>query len=93
MTTRFEMAMSDALVERHTTKNGAAKLPRAIASQWTKFRSAWMDRLARRRLRRSIAHLDERLLADIGLDPQDLGFAERFARRRAANRHDYWSLI
>jgi uncharacterized protein YjiS (DUF1127 family) len=47
---------------------------------------------ARRRLRQSIAHLDERLLADIGLDPEDLGFAERFARRRAANLQNFWSL-
>jgi uncharacterized protein YjiS (DUF1127 family) len=93
MTTRFEMAMPDAIAGCHTTKNGAGKLPSAIASQWTKFRSSWMDRLARRRLRRSIAHLDERLLADIGLDPEDLGFAERFARRRAASHHDYWSLV
>jgi uncharacterized protein YjiS (DUF1127 family) len=93
MTTRFEMTAPDALVECHTTKDGAAKLPPAIASLWTKYRSAWMDRLARRRLQRSIAHLDERLLADIGLDPEDLGIAERLARRRAASRHDYWSLV
>jgi hypothetical protein len=39
--------------------------------------------LARRRLARSIAHLDDRLLADIGLNSEDLGFSERFARRSA----------
>jgi len=38
--------------------------------------------VARHRLRRSIAHLDDRLLADIGLSRQDLGFAERLARSR-----------
>jgi uncharacterized protein YjiS (DUF1127 family) len=93
MTTRFEMTAPDALVECRTTKDGAAKLPPAIASLWTKYRSAWMDRLARRRLQRSIAHLDERLLADIGLDAEDLGFAERLARRRAASHREYWPLV
>jgi uncharacterized protein YjiS (DUF1127 family) len=43
-----------------------------------------MRLLACRRLGRSIAHLDDRLLADIGLSSQDLGSAERFARRGTA---------
>ena len=54
-----------------------AKLPAAIASRLLQFQSAWTRLLARRRLARSIAHLDDRLLADIGLSSQDLGFAER----------------
>jgi hypothetical protein len=42
-----------------------------------------MRRLARHRLHRSIAHLDDRLLADIGLGSAHLGFGVRFARSRA----------
>jgi hypothetical protein len=38
----------------------------------------------RNRLARSIAHLEDRLLADIGLSSQHLGFAERLARGKAA---------
>lgn len=60
----------------------AAKL-RPAPSRWTKLRSIWMQWLARHRLRRSIAHLDDRLLADIGLGPEDLGFSERLMRRLA----------
>ena len=45
---------------------------------------------ARYRLRRSIAHLDERLLADVGLHPRDLGFGQRLMRRYGAGG-DIWS--
>jgi uncharacterized protein YjiS (DUF1127 family) len=78
--------------EGRASRAEATKLSLAIASQWTELLCAWMRWSARRRLRQSIAHLDERLLADIGLDPEDLGFAERFARRRAANLQNFWSL-
>jgi uncharacterized protein YjiS (DUF1127 family) len=37
-----------------------------------------------RRLRSSIAHLDDRLLADVGFSQRDLGFAERFVRATVA---------
>jgi uncharacterized protein YjiS (DUF1127 family) len=57
--------------------------PAAIALRLIELQSAWMRLLARRRLSRSIAHLDDRLLADIGLSPEDLGFAKRLARSRA----------
>jgi uncharacterized protein YjiS (DUF1127 family) len=93
MMVRLEMAIPEALVDYHTTKKTAAKLARTITSQWTEFRSAWMCWLARHRLRRSIEHLDERLLADIGLDAEDLGLADRFTRRRAASLQNYWSLV
>ena len=39
---------------------------------------------ARQRLVRSITHLDDRLLADVGLKPQHRGFADRLIRRFAA---------
>jgi uncharacterized protein YjiS (DUF1127 family) len=40
--------------------------------------------LARERLGRSIAHLDDRLLADAGFTPHDLGLGERLMRRYGA---------
>jgi len=92
MTTRLETAMPEAFVDCRARRAEATELSLAIASRWTELRCAWIRWSARRRLRQSIAHLDERLLADIGLDPEDLGFAERFARRRAANLQDFWSL-
>ena len=92
MTTRLEMAMPEAFVHCRARRPEATKVSIAIASRWTELRCAWMRWSARRRLRQSIAHLDERLLADIGLDPEDLGFTERFARRRAANLQKFWSL-
>jgi uncharacterized protein YjiS (DUF1127 family) len=57
-----------------------AKLVRTVALRWKNLRSVWMLWTARNRFCRSIAHLDDRLLADIGLGPQDLGFTERFVR-------------
>jgi uncharacterized protein YjiS (DUF1127 family) len=59
------------------------RLPALVASRWAELRSAWKRRAGRHRLARSVAHLDDRLLADIGLGPEDLAFAERLARRRA----------
>jgi uncharacterized protein YjiS (DUF1127 family) len=83
MTSRSHTALPGALFEYHTRQGAAAKLFAAIASQLAELCSAWERRAARRRLARSIAHLDDRLLTDIGLGPEDLGFAERVARRRA----------
>jgi uncharacterized protein YjiS (DUF1127 family) len=92
MTTRLETVMPEAFVDCRARRTAATKLSLAILSRWTELRCAWNRWSVRRRLRQSIAHLDERLLADIGLDPEDLGFAERFARRRAANLQAFWSL-
>lgn len=72
-----------ALLQYNARQRTTARLPAAVASRWADLRSAWERRAGRRRLARSIAHLDDRLLADIGLDSEDLGFAERVARRRA----------
>ena len=84
MTTQCEMAASETVFDCSPRQRQAVNLPTAIASRWTQLRRAWTRSLADHRLRRSIAHLDDRLLTDIGLGPQDLGFAERFARRHAA---------
>jgi uncharacterized protein YjiS (DUF1127 family) len=62
----------------------------AIGSLLKRLRSAWARRLERHRLARSISHLDDRLLADIGLSSEHLGFAERVARSRATCGSAYW---
>ena len=82
MTIRSDVAMQGIPADR-ATKHATAKLSAAFASRLEELQSAWMRRTGRRRLAQSIAHLDDRLLADIGLGPQDLGFAERVARSRA----------
>jgi len=82
MTARSYVAMSGTLAEHHTEHRPTAKLP-AIASRLAALRLAWECWVAHRRLAQSIAHLDDRMLADIGLRPEDLPIAERIARRRA----------
>jgi uncharacterized protein YjiS (DUF1127 family) len=84
MTIRSGMAMPGIPVGRRARPHATVSLPDAIASRLLQLQSTWMRPLACRRLGRSIAHLDDRLLADIGLSSQDLGFAERFARRGTA---------
>jgi uncharacterized protein YjiS (DUF1127 family) len=69
-----------ATVEGTWTKPADATGPR-----WARIRQAWTRWSARRRLRRSVAHLDDRLLADIGLSAEDLSVTERLARRQAAS--------
>ena len=82
MTGRSDTALPGALLEYDTKQRATARLPASVASRLAKLRSAWKRRAGRHRLARSIAHLDDRLLADIGLGPEDLGFAERLARSR-----------
>ena len=67
MTIRSGMAMPGIPVDRRARPHATLSLPIAIASRLLQLQSAWMRLLARHRLRRSIAHLDDRLLADIGL--------------------------
>jgi hypothetical protein len=55
-----------------------------LVSGWSALRLSVARCAARRRLARSITHLDDRLLDDIGLAPQKRGFAERLIRRYAA---------
>jgi len=70
MTVRSDLPMQGALVDRER-QPVAAKPSAAIASRLTELQSAGMRRVGRRRLVRSIAHLDDRLLADIGLSAED----------------------
>ena len=82
------LAVPDNLLEYPTRERPAGTLRAAIASRMAELRSAWERHASRRRLALSIAHLDDRLLADIGLGAEDLGFAERHARSRAT--HGLW---
>ena len=89
MTVRSDLAMQGPLADCER-QPATATLLAAIASRLSGLRSAWMRRVGRRRLARSIAHLDDRLLADIGLSAAHLGIFERAARSRAARDSRYW---
>ena len=80
MTIPLGLAMQRTLVDR--AKEHTTTVSGAIATRLTRLQSAWTRRAGRNRLARSIAHLDDRLLADIGLSAEHLGFAERVARSR-----------
>lgn len=76
--------MSDAVLDRGAMRRDAAQRPlwlalKAVAARW----------LARQRRSASIAHLDDRLLADAGFKPKDLGLGERLIRRYVAGG-DVW---
>ena len=89
MIARSDLAMKGALADRER-QHAIATLLEAIASRLSGVQSAWMRRVGRRRLARSIAHLNDRLLADIRLSAEHLGFFERVARNRAARDGRYW---
>lgn len=59
-------------------------LTAAIQSNWAAFRSVLARAAGRRRLAHSIAHLDDRLLADAGLTGAQRGFGDRLIRHFAA---------
>jgi uncharacterized protein YjiS (DUF1127 family) len=89
MSIRSDLTTPGSFLDYRAKGPAIAKLSAAIASRLIELQSAWARRVGRHRLARSIAHLDDRLLADIGLSAGDLGFAERVARSRAtgAGRH------
>jgi uncharacterized protein YjiS (DUF1127 family) len=85
MTARSCITVQGTLAEHDAGQRHAAGLPTAIAPLLAALRLTWERWSSHRRLSQSIAHLDNRLLADIGLSPEDLSFAERVARRRAVD--------
>ena len=84
MSGRSYVAIPAAVLDYHAKQRAVPRLPASIAWGLGELRFAWRRRVARRRLARSIVHLDDRLLTDIGLGPEHLGFADRLARRGAA---------
>jgi len=61
-------------------------LATAVHASWAAVRSALARAAVRRRLARSIAHLDDRLLADAGLSAQQRGLGERLMRFAASSQ-------
>ena len=86
--TQFHMALPGTLADR-AREPATAKLSEGFALRFAELQSAWSRRVGRRRLARSIAHLDDRLLADIGLSAENLGYAERVVRSRATRDGRY----
>jgi uncharacterized protein YjiS (DUF1127 family) len=85
MTMPSALTIQKTLVDR--AKDHTTAVSGTIASRLAQLQSAWARRVVGRNgLARSIAHLDDRLLADIGLSAEHLGFAERVARSRVT-RH------
>jgi hypothetical protein len=56
---------------------------------WAALKAVPARWFSRQRLSGSIAHLDDRLLADVGLGPSNLGLGERLIRRFVAGG-DIW---
>jgi uncharacterized protein YjiS (DUF1127 family) len=91
MSIRYDMTIPGTLRGYRAKEQATAKLSAAMASRFIGLQAAWMRRVRRHRLARSIAHLDDRLLADIGLSAQDLGFVERVARSRLPATAGIWT--
>ena len=73
--------MSVAFADYGVREYAAARAVPKMASSWARLRSGWTRWAARQRRHRAIAHLDRRLLADVGLGSADLGWSERLIRR------------
>jgi uncharacterized protein YjiS (DUF1127 family) len=82
-----EEAMSEAILD---SREPATVAPSVLAG-WAGLKSLPARWQRRRRLGASIAHLDDRLLADVGLDPSDLGLGQRLIRRFVPGG-DIWPL-
>jgi hypothetical protein len=87
----MEIAMSDAVLDRRAMGCDATTTAPAVRPGWMALKSVPMGWLSRRRLSGGIAHLDDRLLADVGLDPSYLGLGQRLIRRFAPGG-DIWPL-
>jgi uncharacterized protein YjiS (DUF1127 family) len=84
----MEVAMSDAVLNCRAVERHAAMAP-LVRLGSAALKAAPVRWLSRQRLSASIAHLDDRLLADVGLGPSDLALGERLIRRFAAGG-DIW---
>ncbi len=78
MTARATHVTAGMFVQREHAVTGA------IRSLWTVLCEMVARASARRRIARSIAHLDDRMLADAGLTPKDRGLGDRLIRGFAA---------
>ena len=81
--------MSDAVLGSRALQRKAAPAMPALRPGWAALRLLAARWLARQRLSHSIAHLDDRLLADAGFSRRDLALGERLIRRYAAGG-DLW---
>jgi uncharacterized protein YjiS (DUF1127 family) len=84
VTSRDMSAVSIGFGDRLTPDRVRTLRIAVIAARWAALAPLARRWAARRRLGRSIAHLDDRLLEDIGLQPTDRGFGQRLIRRFAA---------
>ena len=81
MTSRTMPAIAWPAGRVRTRKHPLAAL---VHASWTALRERLARLSARHRLARSIAHLDDRLLADAGLTPQQRGLGDQLLRHFAA---------
>lgn len=65
-------------------RTGKHPLAVVVHASWTAFHTRFARLSARRRLARSIAHLDDRLLADAGLAAEHRGVGDHLLRHFAA---------
>jgi uncharacterized protein YjiS (DUF1127 family) len=80
----MELALLEALVDGPAESRERAFPTTAISSAWTALRSFAIRFADRRRLGRDMAHLNDRLLADVGLRPEGLGLGESLIRGSAS---------
>jgi len=83
--------MSDAVLDCRAIGRDATTAAPSVRAGWTTLKSLPLRWLSRQRLSGSIAHLDDRLLADVGLDPSYLGLGQRLIRRFVPGG-DIWPL-
>jgi uncharacterized protein YjiS (DUF1127 family) len=81
--------MSEAVLDSRTIGREPTAVPPSVRSGWAELKQLPARWLSRQRLSGSIAHLDDRLLADAGFSRRDLGLGERLIRRFAAGG-DIW---
>ena len=83
--------MSEAILDRRATGRERATAATSVQTGWAALKLLPAGWLSRQRLSGSIAHLDDRLMADVGLDPSYLGLGERLIRRFVPGG-DIWPL-